>query len=85
MTRVAIIGGGIGGLTAANALSRAGIEVTVYEAAAELREIGEPQGKNRRRQEEGAGAVVVFKVDRIARQTRPGVQNQPKRPRLGGP
>src|SRR5208337_2576870 len=46
----------------------------------ELREIGEPQGKNRRRQEEGAGAVVVFKVDRIARQTRPGVQNQPKRP-----
>src|SRR5882724_3397032 len=40
MTRVAIIGGGIGGLTAANALSRAGIEVAVYEAAAELREIG---------------------------------------------
>src|SRR5215472_15926772 len=40
MTRVAIIGGGIGGLTAANALSRAGIEVTVYEAAAELKEIG---------------------------------------------
>jgi salicylate hydroxylase len=40
MTRVAIIGGGIGGLTAANALSRAGIEVGVYEAAAELREIG---------------------------------------------
>jgi salicylate hydroxylase len=38
--RVAIIGGGIGGLTAANALSRAGIEVTVYEAAAELKEIG---------------------------------------------
>ena len=35
MTRVAIIGGGIGGLTAANALSRAGIEVGVYEAAAE--------------------------------------------------
>jgi len=40
MTRVAIIGGGIGGLTAANALSRAGIEVAVYEAAAELKEIG---------------------------------------------
>jgi 2-polyprenyl-6-methoxyphenol hydroxylase-like FAD-dependent oxidoreductase len=36
MTRVAIIGGGIGGLTTANALSRAGIEVAVYEAAAEL-------------------------------------------------
>jgi salicylate hydroxylase len=40
MTRVAIIGGGIGGLTAANALSVAGIEAAVYEAAAELREIG---------------------------------------------
>src|ERR1700733_8330793 len=40
MTRVAIIGGGIGGLTAAIALSRAGVEVRVYEAAAELREIG---------------------------------------------
>jgi 2-polyprenyl-6-methoxyphenol hydroxylase-like FAD-dependent oxidoreductase len=37
MTRVAIIGGGIGGLTAANALSRAGIEVAVYEAAASSR------------------------------------------------
>ncbi len=40
MTRVAIIGGGIGGLTAANALLRAGLEVSVYEAAGELREIG---------------------------------------------
>jgi salicylate hydroxylase len=40
MTRVAIIGGGIGGLTAAIALARAGVEVRVYEAAAELREIG---------------------------------------------
>jgi salicylate hydroxylase len=40
VTRVAIIGGGIGGLTAANALSQAGIEVAVYEAAAELKEIG---------------------------------------------
>src|SRR5215471_10919171 len=40
MTRVAIIGGGIGGLTAANALIQAGIEVSVYEATAELKEIG---------------------------------------------
>jgi len=40
MTRVAIIGGGIGGLTAALALIQAGAEVHVYEAAAELREIG---------------------------------------------
>ncbi len=40
MTRVAIIGGGIGGLIAARALCRRGIEVAVYEAAPELREIG---------------------------------------------
>jgi len=40
MTRVAIIGGGIGGLTAANALLRAGVEVSVHEAAGELKEIG---------------------------------------------
>ena len=40
MTRVAVIGGGIGGLTAALALIQAGAEVHVYEAAAELREIG---------------------------------------------
>jgi salicylate hydroxylase len=40
MTRVAIIGGGIGGLTAANALRRAGVEVSVFEAAGELKEIG---------------------------------------------
>jgi salicylate hydroxylase len=40
MTRVAIIGGGIGGLIAAHALGRQGVEVAVYESAPELREIG---------------------------------------------
>jgi salicylate hydroxylase len=40
MARVAIIGGGIGGLTAARAISRRGVEVAVYESAPELREIG---------------------------------------------
>ena len=40
MTRVAIIGGGIGGLTAAHALCRCGVEVSIYESAPELREIG---------------------------------------------
>jgi salicylate hydroxylase len=39
-TRIAIIGGGIGGLTAAHALLRRGFEVSVYEAAPELKEIG---------------------------------------------
>ncbi len=37
---VAIAGGGIGGLTAALAMLRLGIEVTVYEQAGELRELG---------------------------------------------
>jgi len=38
--RVAIIGGGIGGLTAALALHRRGLEVTVYEQSPNLGEIG---------------------------------------------
>ncbi len=37
---VSIIGGGIGGLAAASALQRQGIEVTVFERNPELREIG---------------------------------------------
>lgn len=37
---IAIIGAGIGGLTAALALQRRGFKVTVYERAAEIREIG---------------------------------------------
>jgi 2-polyprenyl-6-methoxyphenol hydroxylase-like FAD-dependent oxidoreductase len=37
---VSIIGGGIGGLAAASALQRRGIEVTVFERNPELREIG---------------------------------------------
>jgi salicylate hydroxylase len=36
----AVVGGGIGGLAAAAALTRAGIEASVYEQAAELGEIG---------------------------------------------
>lgn len=38
--KVVIIGGGIGGLTAAIALKRLGIEVKVFERAAEIREVG---------------------------------------------
>jgi len=38
--KVAIIGGGIGGATAANALLRRGIEVAIYERTPEFREIG---------------------------------------------
>jgi salicylate hydroxylase len=38
--RIVIIGAGIGGLTAALTLNRAGFEVEVFEQAAELREVG---------------------------------------------
>ena len=38
--RVAIVGGGIGGAAAANALLRRGIEVQVYEQASALTEVG---------------------------------------------
>lgn len=38
--RVAIVGGGIGGLAAANALHRKGIDVTVFEQANALGEVG---------------------------------------------
>jgi salicylate hydroxylase len=38
--RVVVIGGGIGGLTAARAMLRRGLEVHVYESSPELREIG---------------------------------------------
>src|SRR6266481_2054335 len=37
---IAVIGGGIGGLTAALALRRAGFAVDVYEQAPELTEVG---------------------------------------------
>jgi salicylate hydroxylase len=39
-SHIAIVGGGIGGLAAALALVRRGIEVDVYEQAPELRELG---------------------------------------------
>lgn len=38
--RVAVVGAGIGGLTAAIALRRAGLEVAVFERAHELKEVG---------------------------------------------
>lgn len=38
--KIAVIGGGIGGLTAAIALARQGLAVEVYEQAPELKEVG---------------------------------------------
>ena len=40
MMKIAIVGGGIGGLTTALALRQAGLEAHVYEQASELREVG---------------------------------------------
>jgi len=40
MPRIALVGGGLGGLTAALALARAGFEAHVFEQADRLREIG---------------------------------------------
>ena len=40
MTRIVIIGGGIGGLAAAASLKARGISSTIYERALELREVG---------------------------------------------
>lgn len=40
LVRAIVVGGGIGGLTAAIALRRIGVEVVVFERAGELREIG---------------------------------------------
>ena len=40
MSKITIIGGGIGGLTTAIALRQAGLDVEVYERAPELKEVG---------------------------------------------
>ena len=53
--RIAIVGGGIGGLAAAAFLHRRGLAVTVYEQAARLAEIG-------------AGLVVAPNLARLLRQ-----------------
>jgi salicylate hydroxylase len=52
--RIAIIGGGIGGLAAAAFLHRAGLPATVYEQASQLREVG-------------AGLVVAPNAARLLR------------------
>jgi salicylate hydroxylase len=52
--KIAIVGGGIGGLAAAAFLNQAGLSATVYEQTAELREIG-------------AGLVVAPNMARLLR------------------
>jgi 2-polyprenyl-6-methoxyphenol hydroxylase-like FAD-dependent oxidoreductase len=38
--RIAVVGGGIGGLAVAGFLHKAGLDVTVYEQAARITEVG---------------------------------------------
>jgi predicted lysophospholipase L1 biosynthesis ABC-type transport system permease subunit len=66
MTRVVIIGGGIGGATAGCALAQAGLEVSVYEAAPELKEIG-------------AGVALASQRDARAEDDRGGGRGAPSR------
>ena len=54
MPRIAIVGGGIGGLATAAFLHRAGVEAAVYEQAAQLKEVG-------------AGVVVAPNAARLLR------------------
>jgi len=54
MTDIAIVGGGIGGLAAVAFLHRAGLTATVYEQAAQLKEVG-------------AGVVVAPNAARLLR------------------
>lgn len=67
--RIAIVGGGIGGLAAALFLRRAGLDATVYEQAAELHAVG-------------AGIVVAPNMVRLLRklgvlETPPGLVSVP--------
>ena len=54
MPRIAIVGGGIGGLAAAAFLRRPGLEAMVYEQASQLKEVG-------------AGVVVAPNAARLLR------------------
>ena len=62
--KIAVIGGGIGGLTAAIALARRGLAVEVYEQAPELKEVGAGVGM-------WPNAMAAFEriglADRVAR------------------
>jgi len=68
--KVMVAGGGIGGLTAAIALRRAGFEVVVFERTAELREIG-------------AGLLLAANAQKAPRRAGPA-PSAARTPRPGG-
>ena len=72
-TTIAIVGGGIGGLTAAAALLRAGFDVQVYEQARALGEVGAGIniGPNASRVLHLCGALTHERQHRMARVSQP--------------
>lgn len=74
--RIGIVGAGIGGLTAALALLRRGFDVTVYEQARELREVGAGL------QIAANGTRVLAELDVLDRVLASGFQPQGKEVRL---
>jgi 2-polyprenyl-6-methoxyphenol hydroxylase-like FAD-dependent oxidoreductase len=80
MTRVLIVGGGIGGVTAALALARKGIDAPVFEAAPQLRPVGKgiwvPTNAMQVLQRLGVAAAVTragWPLERIQLRTLRGV------------
>src|SRR6185503_16263968 len=68
--RIALVGGGIGGLTAALALSRKGFEAHLFEQARDLTEIGAGLGIS-------PSAVKVFQALRLAQEiTKRGFESE---------
>ncbi len=69
--RIAIVGGGIGGLTLAVALRQRGIEADVYEQAPELAEIGAAvalsANSNRELRRLGILEALAVRLDRAKR------------------
>ena len=89
-SNIAIVGGGIGGLAAALALIRRGIDVDVYEQAPELRELGagvQISANGSRVLHELGLAAALEKVQVEGRQSREAVgyraDLEDVRPRIG--
>jgi 2-polyprenyl-6-methoxyphenol hydroxylase-like FAD-dependent oxidoreductase len=65
LSKVAVVGGGIGGLTATPALLREGIDVDVYEQASEFQKVGagvQISSKRNMRAARGGGSLCHPRV-----------------------